>query len=196
MIFESGMKTNFMENHYIQFRSLIMLALVSLCLCSCEKDVGIVNDVTTTFDTDYYEMEFIVEEQDRVGFQIFTEETFTNNITDLLLKAGFDEDKIEEVALTEAEISIIDTVNYSDFDMLKFIELTVYTDALGDSTIAWLNPVPAGTSTIYLDSSGENIYPYFMEPGFIMAAQGFLKKRVKGEMKLQARVKFRIKTSL
>ncbi len=126
-----------------QLHILLLLILGSFYLSSCEKGGEIFNDPVNVFDTDYYEMEFVVEPQDRVGFQIFAEETFTDNTSELLSQIGLNEEQIEEVIIKEAEISFVESDSNFDFNILKYIELTVYTDDLGEMKVAWMNPVPA-----------------------------------------------------
>lgn len=170
--------------------------ILSLYLSSCEKDGKLINEVVNVFETDYYEMEFEVEAQDRVGFQIFAEEIFTNNTSSLLSSIGLTEQQIESIILKEAEISFVEPNPSVDFNILKSIELTLYTDSLGDFTVAWLEPVPAGQPNLALVISEENIFPYFQESNFMLTSQGFLHKRLNENLRLKAKVKFLIRTRL
>jgi hypothetical protein len=170
-----------------------LLLLTAGCLASCEKVAEFVEPPTNSMDTEYYEMDFTVESSDKNGFQIFSEETYSNDINNLLVQAGFNPDKIESVILKEATVNLEGNVNYPDFDILKFIELTVYTDLLREKKVAWSDPVPADLSSLTLDLSEENLLPYFREGTFIITVQGFLKQRIYENLDLHARVKFRVK---
>jgi len=195
MIFESGMKTILMKAAKTHLQGILILVIFTCCI-SCEKDNEIIKDPVNTFETEYYEMEFVVEPQDRVGFQIFAEETFSNNTAELLSKIGLDEEQIEHILVKEAEISFVETENTVDFGILKYVELTVYTDELGELKVAWLNPVPAEQSTLILELADENIFPYFQESDFILTSQGFLKTRLNKDLRLLVKVKFQVKTRL
>jgi len=196
MNFESDMKTTYMSSAKFQMQKIILLLFSILYLCSCEKDGKLINDPKTIFETDYYEMELLVEEQDRKGFQIFAEEIYSENTALLLSAVGLSEEQVEEVLLKEAEMSILESDNYMNFNLLDDIELTIYTDTLGESPVAWKNPIPAEQTKLVLDLSDENILPYFLEGNFMLTSQGYLNSRIKGNLKLLVRVKFQIKGSL
>jgi hypothetical protein len=85
---------------------------------------------------------------------------------------------------------------YPDFNMLGSIELTVYTDQLGETSVALADPVPAGHSAFDLQPEDANILPYFLEGSFMITVQGLLKERVYEDLDLQAKVKFRVKWKL
>lgn len=180
--------------YYLQ-KSLFLILTV-FYLYSCEEGGKLINDPKTTFETGYYEMEFLVEENDRVGFQIFAEEVFENNPALLFSTLGLNEEQVEEIVLKEAEISFKETYNSENFDLLKNIELTVYTDELGEEKVAWLKNIPLEQTKLSLDLSGENILPYFQGNNFMLTSQGFLKNRISGNLKLLVKVKFQIKASL
>lgn len=196
MIFESRMKTTRMLLRKIHFNKIILLIFAALYLNSCEKAGKLIDEPKVSMETEYYEIEFIVEERDRIGWQIFSEDTFSNDINSMLSQAGLTEDKIDEVILKEAEISFLDSENYKNFNILDIIELTVYTDDLGELTIARMNPVPAEQSILLLDLPEENIYPFFRAGSFIVTAQGYLNERIRSDLTLVAKIKFRIKSNL
>ena len=172
---------------------IILQFLIITFFVSCEEIGKMVEEKETTVDTEFYEMDFVVEETDRNGFHIFSEEFFSNNISSLLSTMGLTEDKVEAVIIKEAQVSLIEAQNYEDFRIMRFIELTVYTDSLGDTKIAWSDPIPKDQSTVSLDLSDENILPYFREDNFILTAQGYLEQRIYGDMKLHAKVKFMVR---
>ncbi len=196
MIFESDMKTARMPIAKYHLRKSLLLILSVFYLYSCEEGGKLINDPKTTFDTGYYDMEFLVEENDRVGFQIFAEEVYENNTSLLFSTLGLQEEQVEEIILKEAEISYKESDGYDNFDLLKNIELTVYTDELGETKVAWLSTIPMEQTKLILDLSEENILPYFQESNFMLTSQGFLKNRVSGNLKLLVKVKFQIKASL
>ena len=196
MIFEFEMKTAKMPSIKYQLFKSTLLILSVIYLYSCEEGGNLINDPKTTFDTGYYEMEFLVEENDRVGFQIFAEETFANNTTLLFSTLGLQEEQVDEIILKEAEISFKETDSNQNFDLIKNIELTVYTDELGESKVAWLRSIPSEQIKLVLDLSDENILPYFKENNFMLTSQGFLNKRVSENLSLLVKVKFQIKASL
>ncbi len=175
---------------------ILTIILASGTLSSCEEIGNPPELPLAAFDTDYYEMDFYVQPNDRTGFQIFAEEFFSNDLDSIFGMLGYATDQIEEVILKEARISLEESGNYSDFSILRFMEMTLYTDSLGETKIAWSDPMPAEQSSVSLDLSDENILPYFMEKEFMLTAQGYLLERINEEMKLHAKVKFLVKGRL
>ncbi len=174
--------------------SILLLAAVSMHSC---EDLGNLTNKTFAFvDTDYYDLDFNVDPTDDAGFQIFTEEFITGDITNVLEEAGFSSDKVESIHIYEALVNLREVDTYKDFDLLKFVELTVYTDDQGETKVAWSDPVPENKISLTLDISDSNILSYFKEDQFILTAQGFLKERINSEMKLHAKVKFRVKVNI
>jgi hypothetical protein len=180
-------------------RKQLLIVAVSVLLTgfllSCEKD-DIIENATTSIDTQYFDMDFTVQATDKSGFQIFAEETFSHDIDSLLLLIGLNSDQIEEVVLKEAIVSIKEGNSITNFNILGSIELTIYTDLLGEMDIALSDPVPLDQSSLSLELSEENILPYFREEMFMITAQGDLKQRVNNDVNLNARVKFRVKGRL
>ena len=85
---------------------------------------------------------------------------------------------------------------YEDLSIMRFLELTIYTDALGEKKVAKLNPVPAEQSRVSLDPANMNILPYFEEGKFIMTAQGYLEDRIYENVEMIARFKFEVKAGI
>jgi len=170
----------------------ILLALVSF---SCQKGEGFLAELATA-DTEYYEMEFTAQVTDLDGFQIFKEEAFKSSLEKILSETGISEKRLNAIYLKEAEISLEGDSMYKDLNIMRFLELTNYTDALGEEKIAKLNPVPDGQSLVFLNPSAENILPYFEEKAFIMTAQGFLEQRIYENVKMLARFKFEVKAGI
>ena len=174
------------------------LLTMGLVLCSltffmsCEK---ILVENPLALETGYYEMDFTVQSTDLTGFHIFAEESFTPEFQILLDAAGLKEDGIEAVYLKEAEVVLISQGTYKNFNILKFVKLTIYHDNLGEMKIAELDPVPQGISEANLDPAGENLLPYLQADYFILTAQGFLLERLYEDMDLHARVKFEVKAA-
>jgi hypothetical protein len=178
------------ETRHILHLGLTVCAI--LTLLACEKATNRLEDRIHSIVTPYYEVEFSIDESYLSGFQIFKEESVHNNIGAVLAAAGMSDDDIEKVVIKEAELILKDGGSYPDFDMLKYVELTMYTDSLGEDVIAWLNPVPADRTSLTLNLSEEDVIPYFRVDDFILTAQGFLKERLAEEILLQARIKFQV----
>ena len=175
---------------------ILLLPLAFLTLLSCEKLDDLVEEPISSFSTGYYGMDFMVEATDVIGGHIFAEEFIENDLNDVVTQLGFSEDQIESIELEEAKVNIAESENYSDFNMLGAVELTVYTDSQGETKIAWLNPVPTNKSELSLDLTEEDVLPYFREDRFILTAQGQLTQRINENVKLHAKVKFRIRAKL
>jgi hypothetical protein len=179
-----------------QINPIIVLLILVPIISACEKKAKVINDPEMSIDTKYYEMELYVEDTDLAGFQIFAEEAFTSEMDSLLTLGGLTTDDLKRIRIKEATIDLVDSENYSNFDMLSFIELTIYTDDLGELEVAWSDPLPVQSSMVLLDVTEENLLPYFSEGEFLITAQGYLKQRVTGTVTLRARISFTITVKL
>lgn len=163
---------------------MILLALS----WGCEK----LPDEILTSETDDVEMDFTIQAT-RKGFQIFSEEVFRDEISNALDQAGIQDDQLESVTLNEAEFSIVSQGAYTNFNILEFIELTVYQDSLGEKKIAVLNPVPRNKSSVQLSPVGDNLMQWLNGNTFVITAQGYLLENLYEDVDLHARMKFMIK---
>jgi hypothetical protein len=168
---------------------IIVILFGTLLFNSCED---LFNEILTA-ETNYFEMDFKVEAADKVGLQLFSEEVFTHELDKTLDKAGINKNHLQSVHLKEAEFSIISQGIYTNFNVLKFVELTVYNDSLGEEKIASMDPVPQDQSNMALDLSSENLLPYFEGNTILLTAQGYLLERIYEDVDLHARVKFELK---
>lgn len=172
------------------FPGFLTLALGFISSCEDLND----NDLKSfaSIDTEYFEMDFDVEPTDKTGLIVFSEEFFEGNLDIVLEDAGFDADKLEKVSVEEALVNLRETVHYPDFDIVKFIELTAFTESEGESMIAWVDPVPSGKRSLTLDVSDSDVLRYFRETEFGISVRGFLKQNISDTMRLHAKVKFKV----
>jgi len=170
-------------------KALLIAILPAIILYACED---LFKEIVTV-DTEYIEMDFSVEASDLKYFQIFSEEVFANEIDNTIQHAGISEKSLQSVHLKKAEVSITSQGAYTNFNLLKFIEITVYMDSLGEEKIAILEPIPQGVSTINLTPASENLLPYFRGDSLILTAQGYLLERIYENIDLHARIKIEIK---
>ena len=174
----------------MKLKPIPVIVLASFFLFTACEDL--LNEVLTA-ETDYFEMDFTVQASDLTGFQIFSEEVFASELENTMNEAGINKDLLQSVYLREAEFSITSHGAYTNFNLLKFAELTLYNDSLGEEKIAFLDPIPQDLSAINLDLSSENLLPYFQRNDFALTAQGYLLDRIYEDVALHARVKFEIK---
>ena len=173
----------------------ILIIVLAFAAFSCQKEEGFLSELSTA-ETKFYEMEFTVQVTDLNGFQIFQEESFASSLDKILNETGISEKRLNAIHLKEAEFGMERNGRYEDLSIMRFLELTIYTDALGEKKVARLNPVPAELSSVPLDPIKANILPYFEEEKFIMTAQGFLEERIYENIKIQARFKFEVKAGI
>ena len=173
-----------------------LLLLATIYMYSCEDIGDFTNKTFAYVDTDYYDMDFNVEPTDKAGFHIFAEEFFKGDITYVMEEAGLSADQVESIQISEALLNLREVDTYENFDIIKFVELTVYTDNQGETKIAWSDPVPSDRISLTLDISDKDVLSYFEEEQFILSARGFLKERINAEMKLHAKVKFSVKVRI
>ncbi len=173
----------------------ILVIFLALAAFSCQNEEGFMAELASA-DTKYYEMEFTIQVTDLDGFQIFSEEAFSGSIDKILEETGISEKRLNAIYLKEAVVSLESNGRYKDFSIMRFIELTIYTDALGEKKVANLSPVPEEQSEVSLEPEKENILPYFEEQKFIMTAQGFLENRIYEDVKIRAKFKFELKAGI
>ena len=183
-----AIKTNYILMKRILFAGFAFLS--TALFTSCEDP----SNNNLTLETDYFEMDFTVQAADLQGFQIFTEKVFDNELNKIMNEAGITAEMNKSIFIKEAEFRITSLGEYKNFDVLKFAELTLYHDSLGEKKIASLNPVPQGQSIISLELSPDDLVNYFDRDTFLLTAQGFLLERVYEDVDLHARVKFNILT--
>ena len=167
--------------------------MVAILLSSCETGFDFERKNYMPVETEFYRMDFEIEPKDKSGFQIFGEKYFDVDLSYVLNEAGYDADKIEEIVIIEAVVNLRDTEDHENFNNLKFMELTLYSDELGERLVASSDPVPDDKISIELDLEQIDVLSYFNEEQFMLSAQGFLEDRINVEMKLHAMVKFRLK---
>jgi hypothetical protein len=173
----------------------ILVIFLALAVFSCQNEEGFLAE-SASAETKYYEMEFTVQVTDLDGFQIFREESFSSSLDKILKETAINENRLNAIYLKEAEFSLESNDRYEDLSIMRFLELTIYTDALGEKKVAKLNPVPAEQAQVSLNPAKVNILPYFEEEKFIMTAQGFLEERIYENVKMLARFKFEVKAGI
>jgi hypothetical protein len=173
----------------------ILVIFLAFAAFSCQNEEGFLSEITSA-ETNYYEMEFTVQVTDLDGFQIFNEKAFTSSLDKILQETGISEKRLNAIYLKEAEFSMESNGRYEDLNIMRFLELTIYTDDLGEKKVAKLNPVPEEQSKVSLNPANMNILPYFEEGNFIMTAQGFLNERIYENVDMLARFKFEVKAGI
>ena len=173
----------------------ILVIFLAIAAFSCQNEEGFLSELASA-ETKYYEMEFTVQVTDLDGFQIFNEEAFTGGLDKILQETGINEKRLNAIYLKEADFSMERNGRYEDLSIMRFLELTIYTDALGEKKVAKLNPVPEEQAKVSLNPANMNILPYFEEGKFIMTAQGFLEEGIYENVEMLARFKFEVKAGI
>ena len=173
----------------------ILAILLAFAVFSCQNEEGFLAELASA-ETKFYEMEFTIQVTDLDGFQIFNEEVFTIGLDKILQETGINQKRLNAIYLKEAEFSMESNGRYEDLTIMRFVELTIYTDFLGEKKVARLDPLPAEQSRVSLEPNKVNILPYFEEQKFIMTAQGFLKERIYENVEMLARFKFEVKPGI
>ncbi len=173
----------------------ILVIFLALAAFSCQNEEGFLSELASA-ETNYYEMEFTVQVTDLDGFQIFNEEVFSGGLDKILQETGINAKRLNSIYLKEAEYSMEVNGRYEDLSIMRFLELTIYTDALGEKKVAKLDPVPEEHAKVSLNPANLNILPYFEEGKFIMTAQGFLEERIYENVEMLARFKFEVKAGI
>lgn len=173
-------------------RIITIFILFFFISVSCEE---VINDLLT-FDSQYYIFDFSVDPIDRTGYHIFTEEISKSNLDSLLEANSLSKEKLQEVITKETIINITDPDASTTFDPLEKLSVTIYTKALGETTIAAIDPIPRGLNELTLVLEDCDLKDYLYEDEFILSAIGVLKERTYKTITMQAKVKFQFRAGL
>jgi hypothetical protein len=112
----------------------ILIIVLAFAAFSCQNEEGFLSELSTA-ETKYYEMEFTVQVTDLDGFQIFQEESFSSRLDKILNETGISEKRLNAIYLKEAVFRMESNGRYEDLSVMRFLELTIYTDALGEKRL-------------------------------------------------------------
>jgi hypothetical protein len=91
-------------------------------------------------------------------------------------------------------ITSLDTTVF--FDPLESFKVTIYTENLGETVIAEMNPVPDGLREMTLSLKGDDLKDYMFEPEFMLTAMGVLSEQTAKLIPVTVKVKFEFKAGL
>jgi hypothetical protein len=170
---------------------IIIILFLSCSSVSCDDLFGLLK-----FDSDEYTFEFVVSPVDKAGNNIFKEEVFQSNLDSILEANDVSEDRLKEVNIKEAIARITDPDTTVFFDPMASFSVTIYTDSLGEKTIAEMDPVPDGLRELSLDLKDDDLKNYLFESDFMLTAVGDLSERTLKLIPVQVKVKFEFKAGL
>ncbi|KPK85641.1 MAG: hypothetical protein AMS27_06765 [Bacteroides sp. SM23_62_1] len=176
----------------IYLRIVATFGLIASLLTSCDEP----EDEPITFDSQYYLIDFTVDPVDRTGYHIFSEKITRSNLDSLLETQNLTREELLEVHVKETMIHITDTDASITFDPLEKLSVTIYTEILGEKTIASIDPIPRGVRELSLFLEEDDLKDYLYEDEFMLSAVGILKVRTYKVVPMQAKVKFQFKAGV
>ena len=105
-------------------------------------------------------------------------------------------EKLQEVITKEAIINITEPDASTTFDPREQLSVTIYAKALGETTIAAIDPIPRGLNELTLVLEHCDLKDYLYEDEFILSAVGVLKERTYKTITMQPKVKFQFRAGL
>lgn len=170
----------------MKMRRIILVVFAAAMVFSSGCD-DLLSDLLK-FNGEWYPFEFSIEPEDEVGEIEFVSDEFDANIDSLFEAEGLSRENLKSVKISDAEITVI-TAGYT-FDPITSVELIMETPGLGSKTVAWLDTVPRGVTTIELDLSGDDLQEYLMEETFRFTVSGYLETRVDDKVDFEGRVRY------
>jgi hypothetical protein len=177
-----------MKNYLVIILILLFLSFASV---SCEDLFGLL-----TFNSKEYTLEFVLNTDETAGYHIFKEEVLQSDLDSILDANDVSEERLREVHIKEAVALINNPDTTVFFDPLASFSVTVYTDSLGETKIAELNPVPDGLREFSLPLKDDDIKKYLLESEFMLSAVGTLSEMVLKPIPVMVKVKFEFKAGL
>src|SRR4030042_6907060 len=151
-----------MKNH---LGIIIIIIFLSFSSVGCEDLLNLL-----TFESKEYTLEFVVKPVDQAGYHIFKEEVLKSDLDSILDANDVSKERLKEVNIKEAIAMITSPDTTVFFDPLASFTVTIYTDSLGETTIAEMNPVPDGLRELSLPLKDDDIKKYLFESDFILSA--------------------------
>jgi hypothetical protein len=170
---------------------IIIILFLSFSSVSCDDLFGLLN-----FDSDEYTLEFVISPIHQAGYQIFCEEVFESDLDSILKANDVSEDRLKEVCINEAIARITDPDTTVFFDPLASFSVTIYTDSLGETTVASMDTVPDGVRELTLSLRDDDIKNYMFQPDFMISSVGVLSEQTLRPIPVQIKVKFEFKAGL
>jgi len=170
---------------------ILILLFLSFSSVSCDELFGLLN-----FDSDEYNIEFVISPIDQVGYHIFCEEVFESDLDSILAANDVSEDQLKEVNIKEAIALITDPDTTVFFDPLTKFSVSIYTDSLGEKTIASIDPVPDGVRELTFSLADDDLKNYLFESDFMLSAIGVLSEQTLNPIPVKVKVKFEFKAGL
>jgi hypothetical protein len=170
---------------------ILILLFLLFASVSCEDLFGLL-----TFDSKEYTLEFVVNPSYDAGYNIFKEEVLQSNLDSILDANDVSEERLKEVHIKEAVALITNPDTTVFFDPLASFSVTIYTDSLGETIIAEMNPVPDGLRELSLPLKDDDLKNYLLESDFMLSAVGVLSEQTSKPIPVRVKVKFEFKAGL
>lgn len=170
---------------------ILIFLFLSFASVSCEDLFGLLN-----FDSKEYTLDFVIQPVDKIGYHIFKEEVLVSDLDSILEANDVSKERLREVNIKEAVARITSPDTTVFFDPLASFSVTIYTDSLGETTIAEMDPVPDGLRELTLTLKKDDLINYLFESEFMLSAEGVLSEQTSEPVPVQVKVKFVFKAGL
>jgi hypothetical protein len=177
-----------MKNH---LGIIVIIVFLSFSSVGCEDLLDLL-----TFESQEYTLEFVVNPFDKKGYHIFKEEVVQSDLDSILGANDVSAERLNEVHVKEALALITGPDTTVFFDPLASFTVTIYTDSLGETTIAEMDPVPDGLRELSLPLKEDDLKKYLFEPDFMLSAVGVLSDHTTKTIPVKVKVKFEFKAGL
>ena len=170
---------------------ILIFLFLSFASVSCEDLFGFLN-----FDSKEYTLEFVVTPIHTIGYHIFKEEVVVADLDSILAANDVSKERLKEATIKEATASITSPDTTVFFDPLASFKVTIYTDNLGETTIAEMDPVPDGVRELTLTLKKDDLIDYLYEPEFMLSGVGVISEQTPKPIPVLVKVKFNFKAGL
>lgn len=163
---------------------LLILAAAAVMAAGCDE---LLSDLLK-FNGEWFRKEFTINPSDEVGDLIFTTEDFLVNLDSLLDAHNLLPENLRSAEVSDARVVILS--EGQTFDPVSKVEFFMESPGLGNIRVAWIDPVPRGQDTVFLELSDEDLQDYLFEDVFRFTASGTLNSTVDDTVDMVAEIRF------
>jgi hypothetical protein len=173
-------------------KHLLIFLLVVPVFSACEffEDLGV------DFDTGYFYVDFIINEDEETGEKTFVVEVLKSEIDSILDAHDLSRDNLKEVHPKELIIEINNDGPGYNFDPISSFSADISAEGLDQVLVAKINPVPDNVKSVSLNVEDKELKDYLLKEFYTITIKGVTSDPVESRMDVTAKLKFTMKGGL
>jgi len=173
-------------------KTILIFLLAFPAFSACE----LLNDLRVDFDTKFFIIDFIMNEDEETGEKTFVVEVIKSEIDSILEAHDISRDNLKEVHPKEVIIEINNDGTDYDFDPVSSFSAEISADELDEILIANLDPVPGNVKSVSLDVEDTEIKEYLLKEFYTVTIKGVTTAPIENRLHVTAKIKFTMKGGL